>query len=253
MPGSSTFRSLTRLVIGGVLNSLDGIAGRLTAWERRTTAPVAPDETSASQEAGLQPASPAAILASPEPSAGPETTADWATYALVGLLIHSQARLEHYAHTTERATQVLGAWGDLLGGPLYRSRWLGPVRRRVDVLAARGQQQVDHWVATGRQETAYSRRLAHAALTERVDNAIEYLTSNDEVQELVQSQSAGLVDEVIEETRERTVSADNFLESVVRSVLRRPPRGHLPEPPPALKARAEEHTRQLHHSRTLPK
>jgi dihydroneopterin aldolase len=90
------------------------------------------------------------------------------------------------------------------------------------------------------------------ALTERVDKAIDYLTANEEVQELVQSQSAGLIDEVIEEARERTVSADNFLEAVVRSVLRRPPRWELPEPPQEVKQQAEHTARQIH-GRTLHK
>jgi dihydroneopterin aldolase len=94
--------------------------------------------------------------------------------------------------------------------------------------------------------------VAGAALTERVDKAIDYLTANEEVQELVQSQSAGLIDEVIEEARERTVSADNFLEAVVRSVLRRPPRWELPEPPQEVKQQAEHTARQIH-GRTLHK
>jgi hypothetical protein len=100
---------------------------------------------------------------------------------------------------------------------------------------------VEAWIAAGRSEEQLSRALADEALHERVDNAIQYLTANDEVQELVQSQSAGLVDNVIEEARERTVSADNFLEALVRSVLRRPPRWQLPEPPPQVRDQAVPH------------
>ena len=43
----------------------------------------------------------------------------------------------------------------------------------------------------------------------------------------------------IEEARERTVSVDNFLESLVRSMLRRPQRWELPEPPEAIRKQAE--------------
>jgi hypothetical protein len=53
---------------------------------------------------------------------------------------------------------------------------------------------------------------------------------NPEVQELVQTQSIGLAEEVVEEVRERTVSADNFVEGIVRAVLRRPSRSQLPYP-----------------------
>ena len=55
---------------------------------------------------------------------------------------------------------------------------------------------------------------------------------------MVQTQSIGLAEEVVEEVRERTVSADNFVEGVVRAVLRRPSRSELPYPPEELRLRA---------------
>jgi len=122
---------------------------------------------------------------------------------------------------------------------VYKSRILSPLRSEIDGLAERGQQQIENWIDIGRVEDQASRDLTQAAIYERVDYAIDYLTADDGVQELIQSQSVGLVDEIIEETRERTVSADNFLESLVRSILRRPPRWELPEPPEEIKRQAE--------------
>jgi hypothetical protein len=46
---------------------------------------------------------------------------------------------------------------------------------------------------------------------------------------------------VIEEVRERAVSTDKFLERLVRTLLRRPPREELPEPPEMLRKQVETH------------
>jgi hypothetical protein len=59
------------------------------------------------------------------------------------------------------------------------------------------------------------------------------------VQELVRGQSAGLAEEVANSVRRRTVSADDLLERFVRTVLRRPPRRDLPDPPPEVLEQAQ--------------
>jgi hypothetical protein len=72
------------------------------------------------------------------------------------------------------------------------------------------------------------------------DQYIEYLNKNPEmVQDLVTGQSTGLASELVEEVRERTVSADNVFEMIARSILRRTPREELPEPPREVQRRAE--------------
>jgi len=72
------------------------------------------------------------------------------------------------------------------------------------------------------------------------DGYINYLNKNPEnVQDLLAGQSTGLATELVEEVRERTVSADNVFEMIARSILRRTPREELPEPPPEVQRRAE--------------
>ncbi len=61
-------------------------------------------------------------------------------------------------------------------------------------------------------------------------NAIDYLTDNKELQELITMQGVGIAGEALEEVRERTVSADDFFEGVVRAFLRRTPRKRLEAP-----------------------
>ena len=65
-----------------------------------------------------------------------------------------------------------------------------------------------------------------------IDEFINQLAENPELQELVTQQSLGLASEARDEVRERTVTADNIMENLVRRILRRTPRAELPEPPP---------------------
>jgi hypothetical protein len=79
-----------------------------------------------------------------------------------------------------------------------------------------------------------------ALIRSQGDQYIEYLNTNPEmVQDLLTGQSTGIATELMEEVRERTVSADNVFEMIARSILRRTPREQLPEPPPDVQRRAE--------------
>ena len=79
-----------------------------------------------------------------------------------------------------------------------------------------------------------------ALIRSQGDGYINYLNENPEsVQDLLTGQSTGLATELMEEVRERTVSADNVFEMIARSILRRTPREELPEPPPEVQRRAE--------------
>jgi len=238
----SMLHSLTRLVMGGLVNSYDGLRSRLDVWEthRDTLATEAArgktgvPGPAADEVGGRQPPG------SPDLAVTPltESERDRLRFALIGAIFTAQEQAGRGLRQAGRASRLVGNLAELLVGPVYNSRLLEPLRNQVDALAERGQQEVERWIDLGRYEDEAGRELARAAVSEQVDNAIEYLTANDEVQELVQSQSAGLVDEVIEEARERTVSADNFLESLVRSFLRRPQRWELPDPPAAIKNQA---------------
>ena len=71
------------------------------------------------------------------------------------------------------------------------------------------------------------------------DRYIEYLHKHPEnVQDLVAGQSVTMATEVVEEVRSRSAVADNALEYIVRSLLRKKPRAELA--PPAPQARPAE-------------
>ena len=224
---TSVLRSLTRLVIGGVLLGANELLDNLDKWE--TLAPATrPVDDITDDEAGE-------IITLPAQS---ETNVDLARYTLIGLVFDTQDRLQSGVRSLNKVANFMSGLASPIIKPFYGSRLAAPLRRRHDRLVLRGQQEVDRWIETGRTEDARSRSLAQNALYGSVDQSINYLTANDEIQELIQSQSVSLAGEVIEEVRERTVSADNFIEGVIRSMFRRPPRSELPEPPPEVKEQA---------------
>lgn len=216
--------SLTRLAIGGFLSGYDLLIKRISTWE---------DQLDQTDSVRIESSEDADRVNNES-----ETDADRLRYAAIGLIFSSQRALNKSMHTADRASRLAGGILETFVGPVYSSRFLSPLRNTVDRLAEHGQKQVDLWIASGQIEDARSRVLASTALSDQVDSSIQYLTSNDEIQELVQSQSVGLVGAIVEETREHAVSADNFLEAWIRTMLRKPMRSELPGPTPEIRARA---------------
>jgi hypothetical protein len=91
--------------------------------------------------------------------------------------------------------------------------------------------------------------LASRTYGEIIDEFINRLSENPELQALITEQSLGVASEMRDEVRERTVTADNLMEGLVRRVLRRSPRAELPGPPPEVQKWAglsiEEYKAQL--------
>jgi hypothetical protein len=72
------------------------------------------------------------------------------------------------------------------------------------------------------------------------DDYVQYLNAHPEsVQNLVAGQTIGLTTEIMNEVRERAVTADSVAEMIVRRLLRRKQRDELPAPPPEVQRRAE--------------
>jgi hypothetical protein len=159
-------------------------------------------------------------------------------YLMVGLGIKFQERLEDRIRNAKGLSKFMGNITKPILRPLSSNRAFIPMRNRFDNLVLRGQQEIDQWIESGRRETIQSRALVRTAIHERMNSSIEYLANDPQVEELVSTQSASLIDEMVEEVRERTVSADDFLESIVRSTLKLPLRSELPPPPPELKRHA---------------
>ena len=228
---------LTRLAVGGALAGYDGLMKRLSSWELELDQ----KETSRISDTVIPGDTP--VGDGDDGDNENETQADRLRYAAIGMIFDAQETLGKSIEIADWVSRLAGGLLESVVSPIYSSRLISPLRNRIDHLAQRGQSEVDRWIEVGRKEERLGRELASTALSEQVDHSIEYLTSNDEVQELVQSHSVGLIGEIVEETRERTVSADNYLEAWVRTMLRRPMRSELPEPPQGIIERANPYRR----------
>ena len=79
-----------------------------------------------------------------------------------------------------------------------------------------------------------------ALIRQQGDDYITYLNAHPEqVQNLVQGQTIGMTTEIMNEVRERAVTADSTLEMIVRRILGRKQREELPLPPPEVQRRAD--------------
>lgn len=79
-----------------------------------------------------------------------------------------------------------------------------------------------------------------ALIRQQGDTYIDYLNAHPTaVQSLVQGQSMSLANDVMNEVRERTVTADSMTEMLVRKLLGRKPRIDLSAPPEEVQRRAE--------------
>ena len=229
--GTDRFRSVTRLVVGGLAIGLDELLARLSKWEGET-----------SQQVGMSSKGPGkvySILPQPDQAERDESNSQTARYALVGLVFEAQDAIKESAKTLSKAERAVYRWTGPIIKPVSSSRLLAPARRRFDHFVERGQHEVDRWVNIGRQEEMHSKALTLVAINETVDDTIGSFADNPEIQQLITTQTTGLVEEIVEEVRERTVGADLFLEGIVRMILRRKPSYQLPSPPLAVQNRAK--------------
>ena len=219
-------RSLTRLVVGGAILGAEELMDRLETWEQEIdqepvdTIPAemvvydVVDESVSVESNGFQPL----------------TDSTSSRHVLVGLIFDSQTKLEQrltaLGRFERRASRRLLAPIK----PLGKSRLGQRINSHFEGLVRRGESEVARLAEIGKVEEYRSRKLTLTATTETVDESIDYLTDNEELQELITMQGVGIAGEALEEVRERTVSADDFFESVVRAFLRRTPRKPLEAP-----------------------
>lgn len=220
---------LIRLIVGIVLVGQDALRNQLPKWEAEAAAYL--EEQQIAKETGETKA-PAA------PPATPWFPAAW-EHRLIGLAFESPKYLKgtlSQIQATRRSLWHLSAPLrlplDLLGVSDFTHSWL---KGFVD----RFQMDWDQLEQIGRTEAQPSRALGQTALTESLDELLDYLASNQGIQDLVQTQTTGITEEVIDEVRERSVSLDTLIEVVVRKLLRQPAL-----PPGKLLAPAEDNERK---------
>jgi len=187
--------TLSELALGGALLLGDTVASRLDE-----VAP--PEDAPRTLETVLRPVS-------EWDRADPWTAARHTT---IGFLADARSRATGSSRLLDEASDVLGRMVERATRPIRRSRLLRPVRTRFLRYQRHGEQLVAGWNELGRREEARSRAVAVVSLGGLMQRSVADLTQNEGVQvlvqQVVQSQSTGLVEEIVEEIRERMVTLD---------------------------------------------
>jgi hypothetical protein len=83
-------------------------------------------------------------------------------------------------------------------------------------------------VTRAARSPALEEALSYLAGTRGASQALETISRSPALAELVSTQSSSVAADILEEVRERGVSADTLAEALVRRLLRRRPRSALP-------------------------
>ena len=211
---------LVRLVIGAGLIGAEELGQYLQQWEENARHQV---ET----------------MAAPE-----ETKATIVRYAVLGALFELKDKLELGLENLGKTAVTVSQTVSQKSQPVTKSRFYQPIQRKYDDLVAYGEAKLNPLIERGRREDPVARALAREALGESIDEVIEFLAENEEITELIQQQSLGMANEVVEDVRTRTVTADNVMERITRNLLRKAHREELPPPSPTVQSQAIRLDRQ---------
>ncbi|MGD8807384.1 MAG: RDD family protein [Chloroflexota bacterium] len=221
---SNPGQKLGRVTLGGALLAMDTLSQRL---ERLEEPP--PDES-----ARRRTLDDVLVPVSQWPEQFGVAAHRPARHLMLGLMVDARSRTGAASRYFNILGRQVARTIDLLLHPVQTRPVFRPLRHGFEKALARGEGQVARWQAMGRLEEARSRALAGNALASAAEETMTELVGNERVevfvQEIIESQTAGIVDEIVEEIRERAVSSDNFFEQAARRLLRRPHRSQAPKP-----------------------
>jgi hypothetical protein len=210
--------ALARLLMGLSLEGWEEVLRRLAAWD-------------ASARRAIGPADDVRPLRR-------ETQGDLARYVLIGAAAVAAGEMRGAIQAFGRVTDDAARRAARAFTWLVGDRRAAAIERDFSRLVARGEQEIVRLVDVGRREELLGRASARTALQTSAQEVLDYLSHSPQLQQLITQQSVSLAGTVVDEARERTVTADNIAERLVRALLGRPPREQLPPPPAEVMALA---------------
>jgi hypothetical protein len=167
-----------------------------------------------------------------------ETPLNRFAYFVLGSLLRAEKAGVQFVNgslqTTQRATETaqnITQTAQKFTPPFLYNLVTRPFARPAARVRGAVAREVQRSVIEGRFEDKRSRALSEEAFTSLVAEVIDYMARNPELVDLIERQSMGLANTVLDNGREVGVAADDAVESALRRLLRLPPRDQLPDSP----------------------
>lgn len=192
--------ALLRLLVGGMLVGGNELRDRLRQWE----------DVSRQQARAAAP---------------PQSTSAWLRNALVGMAFAGETRLRQGFSTMLSGLTSLADESNLAYTRLalaLRRTPFDPVRRRLDEMFFLTSAALDRLTERGWIEEQRGRHMAERATVSVIDELLDYMARNPDVRNLIEQQGASMADSAVGEVRERTASADQWIERLAHNLLHRP-------------------------------
>ncbi len=226
-PEPNPVETLVRLALGGLAIMTRHMPERTRTWEATTDAVLEAREAAGQSTAIVptrQPPTPTALAPATPPA--PETELDKARTILLGMVVDTQQRIENALPKHPTPPPLITAMlREYENNPAFQG-----LREQVDVLAARGEQELERWAQLGRAQEERNQVLFETAIRTTTETTIHEITTNQEVRQLVRQQSMSVFEEIVEEIREHLISLDLFIERHLRRLFGLRPRHEIPTP-----------------------
>jgi hypothetical protein len=196
--------ALLRLLLGGMLVGTHELRERVRRWE---------DSLRAAQAGQAA------------PSGQSQDTSASMRRALIGAAFEAQERMRRgfsdmLARIAEIADDANLAYTRLTFA--VRGTPLDAARGRLDELLFLASTAVDRWTERGRVEEQDGRQVAEQAAISVIDELLVYMARNPEVRKLIEQQGTSMAESAVGEVRERSASADQWIERITHNLLHRP-------------------------------
>jgi hypothetical protein len=146
-------------------------------------------------------------------------------YTLVGMMFETGSRMRRrFSIMRRRLARASHEANRFYANAMSNMRYtpLDPLRVRLEEIVYRATMTLDRWADRGRMEEQQSQDMTQEAMVSVIDELLDYMARNPEVRELIEQQGMSMADSAVGEVRERTETADMWIERVARGLLHRP-------------------------------
>jgi hypothetical protein len=142
-----------------------------------------------------------------------------ARYALIGLALKAPTVLKSGSSRIEGVADAATNVVTGLTNPIANSFLFRPLVRRYDAMADRGASMVRELAVLGVEGEKYSKSLVETTAFGTMSDVVDVVVENEEVRDLVQQQTVGLLQELLMFVQDRLEGADMLLQRITFRII----------------------------------